>query len=326
MLNKLNYLNVSWPLDSAELFPSARPVIVEIGFGNGDFLIHLAQTRPDCNILGFEISSQSMTKAESKIERLRLTNVRPVHTSAETALAHLLEPETVSEFHINFPDPWFKKRHHRRRLIKPVTVELLTSRLIPGGKLTLATDIVEYAEIAHETLSNEAGLCNALDSPWVNQICGRLQTKYEAKAYRESRRAHFLVFRRNNVSIRHAAVIKEVAMPHLFLYSPLNAVELVESFEALRVRDGEAHIALLRAYADARRDEAVFEVVVEEPTIDQHTMILLSPRAGADEYIVKMMNLGKARPTEGMHRAVAAVGEWVAAQHESARVLETKLR
>ena len=72
---------------------------------------------------------------------------------------------TVSEFHINFPDPWFKKRHHRRRLIKPDTVALLTSRLIPGGTLTLATDIVEYADMAHETLSNEAGLCNALDSP-----------------------------------------------------------------------------------------------------------------------------------------------------------------
>ena len=160
----------------------------------------------------------------------------------------------------------------------------------------------------------------------MNQLPGRLRTKYEAKAYREGRRAHFLVFRRNDKFVPHPAVVKEVAMPHLFLYSPLNAVELVERFEALRVRDGEAHIALLRAYADARRDEAVFEVVVEEPTIDQHTMILLSPRAGANEYIVKMTNLGVARPTDGMHRAVAAVGEWVADQHEGARVLETKLR
>lgn len=326
MLKKLNYLNVSWPLDFSALFPVARPVIVEIGFGNGDYLIHLAQTRPDCNILGFEVSSQSMTKAENKIQRLRLTNVRPIHSSAETALAHLLAPESVSEFHINFPDPWFKKRHHRRRLIKPDTVALMTSRLIRGGTVTLATDIVEYAEMAHETLSNAAGLCNALDCPWVNQLPGRICTKYEAKAYREGRRAHFLVFRRDGTQARHAAVIKEVAMPHLFLYSPLNAAALVERFEALRARDGEAHIALLRAYVDARRDEAVFEVVVEEPTIEQHTMILLSPREGANQYIVKMTNLGKARPTAGMQRAVAAVGAWVAGQHEGARVLERKLR
>lgn len=326
MLKKLNYLNVSWPLDFTALFPAARPVIVEIGFGNGDYLIHLAQTRPDCNILGFEVSSQSMTKAENKIDRLKLTNVRPIHSSAETALAHLLEPESVTEFHINFPDPWFKKRHHRRRLIKRDTVELLTSRLVRGGTLTLATDIIEYAEMAHETFSNAAGLSNALDCPWVNQLPGRFCTKYEAKAYREGRRAHFLVFRRDDAEAPHAAVIKEVAMPHLFLYSPLNAAALVERFEAARVRDGDAHIALLRAYVDARRDEAVFEVVVEEPTIEQHTMILLSPRAGANQYIVKMTNLGKARATAGMHRAVAAVGAWVADQHEGARVLERKLR
>jgi hypothetical protein len=76
----------------------------------------------------------------------------------------------------------------------------------------------------------------------------------------------------------------------------------------------------------AGRDEAVFEVVVEEPTIDQHTMILLSPRAGLQEYIVKLTSLGKARPTDGMHRAVAAIGQWVVEQHEDGAIVETKLR
>jgi tRNA (guanine-N7-)-methyltransferase len=242
MLKKLNYLDVDWPLDYSALFPALRPLIVEIGFGNGDYLIHLAQTHPDHNVLGFEISGQSMTKAESKIERLKLSNVRPIHGTAETALAHLLAPESVTEFHINFPDPWFKKRHHRRRLLNRDTVKYLSSRLTVGGTLSLATDIVAYAEIAHETLSNAAGLCNALDSAWVNEMPGRFQTKYEAKAYREGRRAYFFVYRRNNTAVPHPPLITEAAMPHLFLHSPLNAAALAHCWHGRY----PAHSTLLR--------------------------------------------------------------------------------
>ena len=71
MLRKLNILTLDWPLRQERLFPRVQPLIVEIGFGNGDFLIHLAQTKPDCNIIGVEISSQSMDKAEAKIKALR---------------------------------------------------------------------------------------------------------------------------------------------------------------------------------------------------------------------------------------------------------------
>ncbi len=326
MLEKLNTLNLSWPLDLAALFPESRPLLVEIGFGNGDYLVNLAATRPGNNVIGLEISSQAMDKAEHKIAKLGLGNARPIHARAETALAHLLAPESVSEFHINFPDPWFKQKHSRRRLIKRATVDLLASRLRIGGKLLLATDIPAYAELARDTLAECAGLSNTLDAPWVHTLAGRFRTKYEAKAYREDRRAYFLLYQRNARPVMHPAIVKELHMPHLFLYSPLDAAALVQRFAAQRSQHGDAHIALLRAYADPRSDTAVFEVVVEEPTIEQHTLISLSPRAEAHEYIVKMTSVGHARPTAGMHRAVAALGEWVAAQDEAARVLEWKLR
>ena len=89
-LRKLSALNIDWPIKQERLYPRAQPLIVEIGFGNGDFLIHLAQTQPDCNILGFEVSSQSMDKAEAKIDKLGLTNARAIHSRAETALNCLL--------------------------------------------------------------------------------------------------------------------------------------------------------------------------------------------------------------------------------------------
>ena len=325
-MRKLNYLTVDWPLRQTRFFARAGPLIVEIGFGNGDYLIHLAETRPDCNILGFEISSQSLDKAEAKIEKRQLSNVRPIHCRAETALAHLLGPETVTEFHINYPDPWFKKRHRRRRLMQRETVDLLASRLRAGGALHLATDIVEYAQMAGEALANTLGLTNQFETPWVHEIAGRFRTKYEIKGYREGRRGHFFRYQRNAEPVAHPPLIKELEMPHLVLQSALSAAEIVERFEATRQEAGGAHIVILRAYADAKRDTAVFEVVVEEPTIEQHALLVLSPRVGAGEYLVKLSAVGHTRSTAGMHRAVAAVGEWVAGLDAGSRVLARKLR
>jgi len=326
MLRKLNILTLDWPLRPERLFPRVQPLVVEIGFGNGDFLIHLARTQPRRNILGFEISGQSLDKAEAKIERLGLDNARVIHGRAETALAHLLAPESVHEFHINYPDPWFKKRHQRRRLIKRDTVDLLTSRLAAGGHLLLATDIIDYAEMAHEILSETRGLSNAFVAPWVHQVEGRFRTKYELKGYREGRRGHFFCYARNDERVAHPPIIEELDMPHLFLRTPLSAAEICERFQAGRRRFGDIHVAMLHAYADPKRNVAVFEVVVEEPSIEQHTMIMLAPRADAGEYIVKLTSMGQARSTLGMHRAVAAVGEWVAGLDARGMVLGGVLR
>lgn len=326
MLRKLSYLNVSWPLAPEQLFDRAGPLIVEIGFGNGDYLIHLAESHPDHNIIGLEISSQSMAKAEAKIEKRGLANVRPIHCRAETALAHLLEPGSVTAFHINYPDPWFKKKHSRRRLIQRDTVDRLTSRLVRGGCLLLATDIAQYAEMAHEVLTNTPGLTNNFDAPWVNEVENRRRTKYEEKGYREGRRGYFFHYRRNAEPVTHQPPIGDLPMPHLFLRSPLSAAEIVARFQATRSASAGVHIAILQAYVDPKRNVAVFEVVVAEPSIEQHTIIALSPRDAPGEYIVKMTGVGHARPTAGMHRAVAAVGEWVAGLDARGRVLERKLR
>lgn len=326
MVHKLNYLTVDWSLDYDKLFPSQQPVIVEIGFGTADYLIHLAATHPDYNILGFEISTQSMDKAERKIEKQGLTNVRPIHSTGETALAHLLEPESIAEFHINYPDPWFKKKHHGRRLIKRETVDMLTSRLVVGGTMMLATDIRDYADMAHEILSDTAGLTNTFDNAWVGDLEGRFRTKYEMKGYREGREGHFFIYRRNETPVNHPPVIKELEMPHLFLHSPLNTSEIIERFEQTRTESNGVHIAILQAYANPKRDTAMFEMVVEENTIDQHTVLTISPRDDAHSYIVQMSTIGHARPTYGMHRAVEALGEWVVSLHEDAQITETKLR
>ena len=193
--------------------------------------------------------------------------------------------------------------------------------LQPGGTLHLATDIRDYAEMAHEIFSATAGLTNRYDRPWLNEAPGRIQTKYERKGYREGRPAHFFRYERGAEPLEHPPLIKELDMPHMFLQTPLNASEIVERFEATRVAEAGAHIAILRAYANAKRNEAVFEVVIDEPTIEQHAMISLSPRAGDGEYMVKLTAVGHARATAGAHVAVRAVGEWVAGLGCGGRVI-----
>ncbi len=326
MIQKLNYLTVDWSLDYNKLFPSQQPILVEIGFGTADYLIHLAETYPDHNVLGFEISSQSMDKAERKVENKNLTNVRPIHSTGETALAYLLEPETVAEFHINYPDPWFKKKHHGRRLIKRETVDMLASRLVIGGQIMLATDIREYADMAHDILSNTPSLTNTFDTPWVDDLEGRFRTKYEMKSYREGRTGHFFIYQRNKTPVNHPPVIKELEMPHLFLHSPLNTSDVIERFEQTRTESNGVHIAILQGYANPSRNTAVFEVVVEEHTIDQHCLLSLSPHNGDNNYIIQMSTVGYSRPTYGMHRAVHALGEWITSLHNNAKITAMKLR
>src|SRR5690606_12868108 len=107
---------MEWATNWTALFGRERPLIVEIGFGNADYLIALAKANPECNVIGFEIASQSLDKAERKIKSEKLSNVLAIFSTGETALNHLFTPASIRQIHINYPDPWFKSRHAGRRI------------------------------------------------------------------------------------------------------------------------------------------------------------------------------------------------------------------
>lgn len=115
-------------------------------------------------------------------------------------------------------------------------------------------------------------------------------------------------------------------MPHVILRTPLATAEIIDCFAPMKLSIDGAHIAVLHAWLDSRREVALFEVVVEEPSISQHTMIQLAARARAGEYIVKQTTIGNARSTVGMHRAVAALGDWVAGLDAAGEVVERRAR
>jgi tRNA (guanine-N7-)-methyltransferase len=323
---KLNSFNMEWSVNWAELFGAERPLIVEIGFGNADYLVALAQANPDCNIIGFELSGQSMVKAEKKIISHKLTNARAIHSRGETALHHLFTPASIHQIHINYPDPWFKTRHAGRRIMQRDTLDAIVNRLEVGGLFFLATDIVDYAEMSHELLAVTPGLDNLLDAPYVNQFPERLiVTKYEEKGIQEGRPGNYFKYRRNAHPAPDVPVQKEWSVPHIILKTPMQPQDIAAKVEKMVFHAGDIHIALLDSYWNPRYNTVLFEVMIEEPTIEQHIALALNPREKSGDFTLKYATFGMPRPTEGMHHATNFIAEWIVSLHPDAQITAKKI-
>lgn len=332
LMHKLSSLTLPWPTDWDTLFPPelrGAPLILEIGFGGGTYLLHLARTHPNARVIGLEISNRSLEAAERAIVREGLTNVRPLHSFAETALHHLFQPRSLAQVHINFPDPWFKARHSHRRLMQRDTLDAIVSRLTPDGEFYLATDIRDYAEMSAELLAETPGLANQLAAPWVHDLLSRgTVTKYEARARREGRLCHYFAYRRTAHPAPEVPVIEELAMPHIVFTSPLSLDEMLSRFEPMQESNDGLYVHLIEAY---RGNGAVLFVAhVSEPSIDQKIALMLLERQAeqgeAPDFTLQLGTIGHPRPTEGVHLAVKLLGDWLLSLHPDARPIKHKLQ
>jgi tRNA (guanine-N7-)-methyltransferase len=172
-------------------------MVLEIGFGRGEFLLDLAQRAPGLAHVGVEISRKRVLKQARRLARTELTNVRLVHGAGEQALAELFGPASLEAVWINFSDPWPKKRHHRRRLVQAPLAATVADRLVRGGLLHVATDDVPYAEHIDAVLAAESRLENVFaPARWLADVPGRMPTAYELEWRAEGRPLHFFAYRR----------------------------------------------------------------------------------------------------------------------------------
>jgi len=152
---------VQQPIGLDEVFGGAvSRKILEIGFGMGETTAHIAENHPDWDILGIEVHTPGVGSLLKQVSERGLTNVRIIQHDAVEVLKHMVADGSLDGVHIFFPDPWHKKRHHKRRLIQREFVKLLSSKLKPGGYLHVATDWQEYAEWILEILQAEPQLEN----------------------------------------------------------------------------------------------------------------------------------------------------------------------
>ncbi len=167
-------------LDFNKIFNNSSPVNVEIGIGNGGFITHYAEKNKNENYLGFEVFKKILKKAIKKVEKKNLNNVRLIHYDAKFFVKRFPN-ENIKNFYINFPDPWPKKRHHKRRLLKTDFIELMRDKLIPGGNIYMVTDHEDYAMEIVENLKPVKGIVSAFDSVYVNELVDYFETKYYLK-------------------------------------------------------------------------------------------------------------------------------------------------
>ncbi len=147
-------------IDFEELFGNPNPVVIEIGFGMGSATFQIAQARRDLNFLAIEVFLTGFAKLLNWVGQSELNNIRLIRFDAVEVLTSMIEDNSVAGFHLFFPDPWPKKRHHKRRLIQPPFVELLTKKLKSGGYIYAVTDWQEYGEQILEVLGGNSQLVN----------------------------------------------------------------------------------------------------------------------------------------------------------------------
>ena len=185
------------PLDLDRLFGRAAARTLEIGFGNGEHLSALAAAHPERDYLGIEVHRPGVGHLLMKVAEHGLDNVRVSQHDAVEVLRQQIPEGSLDEILVLFPDPWHKKRHHKRRLIQPPFVALLATRLRPGGVLRLATDWEEYALQMLEVL--RADPCFANESPdgdWMPRPEERAPTRFEKRGARLGHGVWDLAFRR----------------------------------------------------------------------------------------------------------------------------------
>jgi tRNA (guanine-N7-)-methyltransferase len=167
-------------LNFVDIFGNTNPIIIEIGFGMGDATIKIAKDNPDVNYLGIEVHRPGVGKVLSEIQKNELKNLYLIEHDAMEVLENMVSDNSVNGFHIFFPDPWPKKRHHKRRLLQRPRTNLLVQKLSPEGYIYFVTDWQEYADFAMEELNQTEGLKNKYNGfaeaqPW------RHETKFEHK-------------------------------------------------------------------------------------------------------------------------------------------------
>jgi tRNA (guanine-N7-)-methyltransferase len=184
-------------LDASALYGRDAPRTLEIGFGNGENLAALAHTHPERDFLGVEVHRPGVGRLLRTLESQHLTNVRVICHDAVEVLAQQIAPQWLQEILIFFPDPWPKKRHHKRRLVQGAFVSLLAERLVHAGVLRIATDWQPYALEMLETLARIAQLRNlAPDDSFVPRPAERAPTRFEQRGTRLGHEVWDLAFRR----------------------------------------------------------------------------------------------------------------------------------
>lgn len=322
----LTAIHLPWPTDWAELFQREAPLIVEIGFGGGEFLVDLARQRPECNVVGVEISAYSIRKGIKKIKTAGLTNAKVVQGNAQIFMQSLCRPASIRELYINFPDPWPKAEHNRRRLISDGFLHLLATRLPAGGLLEIATDHADYAEAITECLQRTPYFESRLPTTFITEDDQRPRTKYELIGLEEGRVCHYYKWRRNDAAAEDIfPAPQELPMPHIVFSTPMSLTEIGQQFEVAQFTQGNVRVKLLEMFKSLSNEQIFVETYVSEQPLTQRVGLSIRHRA-PQELVIGLHDTGFPRPTPGIQLAISFLAKWAVSLHPEAKILQSNLK
>jgi len=295
------------PFDIGEsaIFERTGPLVFEAGFGDGSFLVHLARAHPAWNILGADVSRGSISRAFRRVSRAGVDRVRLFQGKAEFLLRNVVPENGLFRMYVNFPDPWPKKRHRDRRLLKPSFLALLSTRLADQGTLLLTTDDAAYFTQAVDDAKKSGWYTVSEPAP----PAAALRTKYARKWNVLQRPVYHACLTKVGASAESfPRTATRVAMHHALLTGPLPRLE---AFEPFRRRLADGHIIVLGALTRVGNGAILFEVRIEEDDLTQEILIEAKrAHAAQADVIVTVSTFGRPLLTRGTREAVRAITAW----------------
>lgn len=319
----VDWQRVSWPIHWSAVFGRAAPLALEIGFGNGDFLVAAARARGERDHVGIELSWTAATHLFRRLQDCGATNARVILGDAEELMRRLFAPDSLTEVTLNHPCPWPKTRHHQRRLLTRDFLALLAERMQPGARLTVVTDHAEYAQWLGAELAAQSALVSCHATAEVSALPGRAATKYQLKAMAQGIPIHYFEWHKPASAARAplAAPAGEISMPTLTLIGAVASPAPFQGFRPVLFRElaqGVEVVVKLQAVYRRTEPEAgapvwLLETFVQEGRLGQQFAIDVVAR-GRD-FLLKPSRFGQPYPTHGVKRAVWCAARWLQSRH-----------
>jgi len=181
-----------------DIFSNNNPVILDIGFGNGESLIHIARMYPEVNFIGMEVHAPGVGHLLLNIEKFDINNIRIYQADGVEVLKDCFDNDSIDALHIYFPDPWHKKRHHKRRLIQPKFIQSIMPKLRKNARLHIATDWQQYALHIQQVLSEFLHFNNIeKDNAFTPRPIWRPITKFERRGINLGHDSYDLIYHIN---------------------------------------------------------------------------------------------------------------------------------
>jgi len=292
--------------DAPNLFGRDGPLVLEAGFGDGSFLVHLARKNPTWNLLGADISRGSVSRAYRRLQRTDVSHARLFLGKAEFLVRNVIAEGELHRLYVNFPDPWPKQRHRHRRLLKTPFLALLSTRLVANGTVLFTTDDRTYFEyvISEATHTGLYDIAMPPPPPAVRR------TKYAKKwAIQKRPLFHLRLTCIDRSPADFPPIITRTTVHHAILAGSLPHPDSFESF-VHQFSGGCVVVAgvLRRVGIEA----LLFEVRIKEEDLTQE--VLIEARCTRTNVVVSISTFGQPLPTRGTQEAIGAITDWLVRQ------------